>query len=75
MLLGVQRDNAEATRRSYEVALAFFKATHHLFLDAGLTKRPGFDLFRPNQSIILSMVDYKTGSMTGPSVRLWSPLQ
>lgn len=74
MLLGMQRDHAEATHSSYKVVLAFLKATHHLFLEAGMEKRQGFDLFRPNQSIILSMPNYREAKL-GASVRLWSPLQ
>lgn len=74
MLLGMQRDHAEATYCSYKVVLAFLKATHHLFLEAGMEKRNGFDLFMPNQSIVFSMPNYREPKL-GASVRLWSPLQ
>jgi hypothetical protein len=37
------------------VVLSFLKASYHVFEEAGIPKREGFDLFKPDQLICLTM--------------------
>lgn len=65
LVLGTYWDRAEYTTKSYLVVLSFLKASHHVFEEAGIPKRKGFDLFEPDQLICLtigSMNVIKTGS-------------
>jgi hypothetical protein len=65
LVLGTYWGRAEYTTKSYLVVLSFLKASYHVFEEAGIPKREGFDLFKPDQLICLtigSMNVIKTGS-------------
>lgn len=55
VVLGISWEHAECTKKSYLVSLSFLKASYHVFEEAGIPKRKGFDLFKPDQLICLSI--------------------
>jgi hypothetical protein len=55
LVLGISWEHAERTKKSFLVSLSFLKASYNVFEEAGIPKREGFDLFKPDQLICLTM--------------------
>jgi hypothetical protein len=68
VVLGIQRDNAERTKNSFKVVLAYLKASFYKFEQHGMQRRQGFDLFNRKQCIYISLGPFTTIKV-GQSVR------